>query len=85
MLKQTEAGISMHILVFREPNYITIGDACKHGLGAFHVQSGVAWIYEITTNQGCIAHINSLEYLAQLISIWFDFLEGRIKKQRIAY
>ena len=80
-LKQAEVGISVNILVFREPNYITIGDACEHGLGAFHVQSGVAWTYEIPTHLRGRAHINLLEFLTQLISIWFDFLEGRIKKE----
>ena len=40
-LEQANAGIHMNLLVFRKPDYITIGDVCEQGLGAFHVQSGV--------------------------------------------
>lgn len=79
-LEQAEAGISMNILTFRNPNYTTIGDACEHGLGAFHAESGIAWRYEIPIHLRGRAHINLLEFLTQVISIWFDSLEKRIKK-----
>ena len=62
-LKQAEAGINMNILVYRKPNYITIRDACEHGLGGFHVNSGIAWTYEIPTHLWGRAHINLLEFL----------------------
>ena len=79
-LEQAEAGISMNILTFRNPNYTTIGDACEHGLGDFHAESGIAWRYEIPLYLRGRAHINLLEFLTQVVSIWFDSLEKTIKK-----
>ena len=77
-LKQAEVGISMNLLTYRMPNHIIMGDACEHGLGAFHVESGRGFTYAIPDYLQGRAHINLLEFLTQVIQIWLDFLEGRI-------
>ena len=79
-LEKARLGINMNLLTFRKPTYTTIGDACEHGLGAFNVETGIAWTYEIPFILRGRAHINLLEFITQVVSIWFDFIEGRIKK-----
>ena len=79
-LEKARLGINMNLLIFRKPTYTTIEDACEDGLGSFHVESGIAWTYEIHIALRGHAHINSLEFITQVVSIWFDFSEGRIEK-----
>lgn len=62
-----------NLLTYQKPNYATIGDACKHGLRAFHSESGIAWRYNIPSTS------NLLEFLPQVVSILPDFLEEKIK------
>lgn len=72
-------GISMNLLTFRKPNNIIIGDACEHGLGAFNTKGrGFSWM--IPEHLRGRAHINLLEFITQVIQIWADILEGRIKE-----
>jgi hypothetical protein len=77
-LEQAKIGVNMNLLTFREPTHIIIGDACEHGMGAFHVESGIGWKYIIPENLRGRAHINVLEFLTQVVQIWFDVIEGRI-------
>ena len=65
----------MNLLTFRLPNITYICDASEYGLGGF-ASHGRAWSYSIPINLRNRAHINILEYLAQIISIWIDILEG---------
>ena len=47
-LEKARDGISMNLLLtFQKPNYLIIGDACEHCLGAFNVKSGVGYEYII--------------------------------------
>ena len=71
----------MNLLTFRNPNHIIIGDACEHGLGAFHVQSGRAYSWIIPEELRGRAHINLLEFLTQVIQVWLDILENRIQPE----
>ena len=70
----------MNLLTFRRPNHLIIGDACEHGLGAFHVESGIGFRYIIPPELRGRAHINLLEFLTQVIQIWLDAIDGRIVK-----
>ena len=79
-LKMANEGISMNLLTFRKPTHLIIGDACEHGLGACHVESGVGYRYIIPPDLRGRAHINPLEFLTQVVQIWLDALEGRIVK-----
>ena len=78
-IKVAGDGISMNIITFRKPNVIIIGDACEHGLGAFNIR-GRGWRLIIPAHLRGRAHINLLEFLTQVIQIWLDILEGRIKE-----
>ena len=79
-LEKAHAGISMNLLTFRRPTHLIIGDACEHGLGAFHAESGVGYRYVIPPDLRGRAHINLLEFLTQVIQIWLDAIERRIVK-----
>ena len=79
-LDKAEQGFSMNTVVFRKPEKYFICDASEYGLGGFSTE-GRAWTWEIPQEFKGRAHINVLEYMAQLISIWTDMMEGNIGKQ----
>ena len=78
---KAHAGVSMNNLVFRRPNRIHIGDASEHGLGGMCTQNGKAWRYLIPTKLQGRAHINLLEFLIQVVSIWLDIECGNVRPQ----
>jgi hypothetical protein len=77
-LEKARKGINMNLMTFREPNKIYINDASEHGLGGFATH-GRAWAYIIPEKLRGRAHINLLEFLAQLVSIWIDVIEKKIE------
>jgi hypothetical protein len=76
-LERASNGVSMNSIVFRAPNKIYINDASEHGLGGFATH-GRAWRWIIPQKLRGRAHINLLEFIAQMISIWIDHIEGRL-------
>ena len=68
----------MNLITFRVPNKIYINDASEHGLGGFATH-GRAWAYTIPVKLRGRAHINLLEFIAQLVSIWIDVIENKIQ------
>ena len=77
-LEKAYAGVNMNLITFRAPDKIYINDASEHGLGGFATH-GRAWRWYIPAKLQGRAHINLLEFLAQLISIWIDILEKRVQ------
>jgi hypothetical protein len=73
-LEKAHLGVSMNLMTFRAPNQIYINDASEHGLGGFATH-GRAWRWHIPPSLQGRAHINLLEFMAQLISIWIDIIE----------
>jgi len=74
-LTKVNGGVSMNLLTFRKPTNIHICDASEHGLGGF-ANHGRAWSYVIPLEVRGRAHINILEYLAQVVAVWVDILDG---------
>ena len=79
-LEKANKGISMNTIVFRKPDIVYICDASEHGLGGY-ASHGRAWRLMIPEEVLGRAHINILEYLAQLVCIWIDVLEHKVKEQ----
>ena len=79
-LKRAAEGISMNTITFRKPDKVYIGDASEHGLGGFATH-GRAWTWHIPPELQGRAHINLLEFLTQIVCIWIDIIENRIKPQ----
>ncbi len=71
-------GISLNLVTFRSPTIYYRSDACEYGLGGYNIYAGRAWRFQIP--QDCIgrAHINTLEFLASVISIWIDIFYNNI-------
>ena len=67
-IDKANKGVSMNLLTFRQPDVVYICDAAEYGLGGF-ASHGRAWTYEIPPELRDRAHINLLEYLAQIIAI----------------
>ena len=70
----------MNLLMFRILGRIYICDVAECGLGGFATH-GRAWTYQIPVELRNRAHINLLEYLAQIIAKWIDILEGISSKE----
>ena len=70
-------GVNLNLLTFRRPTHIYICDACEHGIGGFATH-GRAWTWVIPPHLRGRAHINLLEFMAQLVSIWVDIIECKV-------
>jgi len=71
-------GVSLNILTFRKPTIILRSDACEFGLGGYNVVSGKAWRWEIPPDLRNRTSINSLEFIACVISIWIEVIHQHV-------
>ena len=78
-LQRAHTGVNMNLISFRVPNKIYINDACEHGLGGYS-KDGKAWSWVIPEHLRGRAHINFLEFIAQVISIWLDIEHNEIQE-----
>ena len=76
-IKRAHEGVNMNTLTFRTPTKVYINDASEHGLGGF-ADHGRSWSYVLPEKLRGRAHINLLEFLAQLVSVWIDRIEKRL-------
>ena len=77
-LPKIHEGISLNNLTFRRPTHIFWSDACPEGMGGFSQQSGKAWRFLIPEEYilAVKKQNNLLEFVASVISIWIDILDG---------
>jgi hypothetical protein len=78
VLARAHEGINMNLLTYRLPNAQSKVDACPRGLGGYS-KAGRAWRFIIPHHLLGRAHINLLEFLAILVSVWLDIIEGSVK------
>eukprot|EP00957_Ditylum_brightwellii_P162963 12409380-Ditylum_brightwellii.AAC.1 len=70
----------MNNIVERCQTKVYISDSCPVDLGGMSIH-GRAWIYHIPMKlQGRVLN-STLKYLAEIITIWVDTIEGRIEKE----
>jgi hypothetical protein len=76
-LPKVHEGISLNIITYRRPTIICWADACPKGLGGYN-HNGLAWRWEIPLKyqQRVKQKNNSLEFLAQLVTVWLTILHG---------
>lgn len=77
-LEHANKGVSMNLLVTREPNKICWSDACPYGLGGYSL-SGRAWRLLIPRASPIFGHQginNLLEFVGMAINIWLACLES---------
>jgi hypothetical protein len=73
-------GVSMNNLTYRKPTHILRSDFSFFGLGGYNIASGKAWRLEIPEDCRLQTSLNSLEFLAAMISIWIESLDGTIEE-----
>jgi hypothetical protein len=80
-LRHANKGVSLNIIAFRKPTIILRSDACEFGLGGYNIASGKAWRWEIPTELRNRTSINSLEFIACVISIWVDIIHQNVQPE----
>jgi len=80
LLLQARNGISLNLLIYREPDYILRVDACPQGLGGYSLTTGVAWRYKLPNDLIGRASLNTLEFLAAHITNAMQIEHGNIPK-----
>ena len=78
MLDEASTGISINNIVFRKPNIFYRSDASEFGIGGYNLISGSAWRFELPIHLRLRSSLNSLEFLASVITIWVDILENKV-------
>jgi hypothetical protein len=74
IIKTAHDGISMNIIVYRQPTHVYHSDSCPAGLGGYS-DSGFAWRYYLPANLQFCATNNLLELLASIITPWVDIIK----------
>ena len=85
ILASAHRGMSINLLVTREPNRICWSDACPFGLGGYSL-SGRAWRIRIPPQHPLYGHSgvnNLLEFVAMVINVWLECLEPDIDQDCI--
>jgi len=80
ILYKANIGISLNLLTYRAPNKLYWSDACEYGIGGFSSE-GKAWRWNIPENLRDRAHINLLEFMAELAGIWDDIIENKLQPE----
>jgi hypothetical protein len=80
ILEIARSGISMNLLTYRQPDVVYWSDACEYGIGGYSSR-GRAWRWKIPSQLQHRAHINLLEFIAELTCIWIDIAEGSLNKE----
>jgi len=81
LLEKSTRGISINNVVFRKPTHIYRSDASEFGLGGYNLISGRAWRFEIPPDCRLRTSINSLGFLACIITVWIDFIHNEIPEE----
>lgn len=68
----------MNLLTYRYPDRIYWSDASEFGIGHGYSAHGQAWHWKIPDELLHRAHINLLEFLAEVICIWVDIINKRL-------
>ena len=76
-LDNAHKGTNINNLVFRRPSNFFWADSCPFGLGGYS-SSGRAWRYYIPPSLRSVHTNNVLEYLAIIVTMWVDAIEGNI-------
>ena len=77
-LSHANRGVSMNLLVTREPDMVCWSDACPLGIGGYSL-SGRAWRLRIPETSPIHGHIgvnNLLEFLGMGINVWLSCIES---------
>jgi hypothetical protein len=71
----------MNLLTYRKPTIILCSDASEFGIGGYNIVSGQAWRLELPVDCRLRTSLNSLEFIACMVTIWVNILNGNIDKE----
>ena len=77
LLVHASRGLSMNLLVTRQPNMICWSDACPLGIGGYNLR-GRAWRIRIPKSSPVQGHSgvnNLLEFMGMVVNVWISCLE----------
>ena len=77
-IKEAELGTSINNLICRQPSHIYYADSCPFGMGGYSCK-GRAWRFYIPPSLRSTHTNNVLEFMAQIICIWLDAIEGNLQ------
>ena len=80
-LSAANRGLSLNNLVYRKPTLLYRSDASEFGIGGYNLTSGIAWRLELPVDCRLRTSLNSLEFLACIISIWFDHIHQVVEPE----
>jgi hypothetical protein len=78
ILIRVHAGVSINLIVTREPDRICWSDACPFGLGGYSI-SGRAWRLRLPLGHPLRGHPeinNLLEFTAMVVNVWLECLDA---------
>ena len=76
-IQKASVGTSINNLIHRNPSHIYYADSCPFGMGGYSVM-GRAWRFYIPPSLRSTHTNNLLEFIAQIVCIWIDALEGNL-------
>ena len=78
ILLRAHAGVSINLIVTREPDRVCWSDACPFGLGGYSI-SGRAWRLQLPRGHPLRGHPginNLLEFTAMVVNVWLECLDS---------
>ena len=79
----SKQGISINNITYTKHDTILISDACEHGISGYNRYSGQAWRFKLTNWMQSQFTINTLEFLAAVITIWIECIHNHTTELRI--
>jgi hypothetical protein len=80
-LNKANSGISINNVVYRKLTQIYRSDASEFGIGGYNLVSGRAWRFELPFDCRLKTSLNSLEFIACMITIWVNICSAEIKSE----
>ena len=84
-LHRAHEGISINLIIERQPDCIFVTESCEYGLGGFSMKTGKAFRYEIPYYLRFRVSNNVLEYLAEVIAVWLGVLDGEVQDESCVF
>ena len=78
ILERARVGVSINLIVTREPSRICWSDACPYGMGGYSL-SGRAWRLRIPTDHpvhGLAGANNLLEFITMVVNVWLECIDS---------
>ena len=78
LLGKPRDGVSLSLIVERQPDSVIITESCEYCVGSFSVKSGRDFRYETPAHLCFKVPNNILEFLAEVVAIWLGFFDGEV-------